>query len=133
MCIRDSEHAANLRRLGRHGAPQQFAVAHIAVKGDLLADRFAFVFGDHRAVVQPTRMAGKIVAVFAKAAHQLGLRLRSQVANGKDCLLYTSGSPTYAVRHLQGSLIWETARACHRLGAALILSSACLLYTSRCV
>ena len=41
------------------------------------------------------------------------------------------GSPTYAVRHLQGSLAWETVRACHRLGAALILSSAGTLAASR--
>ncbi len=34
------------------------------------------------------------------------------------------GSPTYAVRQLQGSLAWYTLLARHRMGAALILSSA---------
>ncbi|MBN1304423.1 MAG: hypothetical protein JXA13_08305 [Anaerolineales bacterium] len=34
------------------------------------------------------------------------------------------GSPTYAVRQLQGSLAWELLRARHRLGAALVFSSA---------
>jgi cyanophycinase-like exopeptidase len=41
------------------------------------------------------------------------------------------GSPTYAVRHLQGSLVWETVRACHRQGAAAIFSSAATLAVSR--
>ncbi|RME90859.1 MAG: cysteinyl-tRNA synthetase [Anaerolineae bacterium] len=34
------------------------------------------------------------------------------------------GSPTYAVRQLRGSLAWEMLRARHRLGAALVFSSA---------
>jgi hypothetical protein len=34
------------------------------------------------------------------------------------------GSPTYAVRQLQGSLTWQTLVACHRLGAAVVLASA---------
>lgn len=34
------------------------------------------------------------------------------------------GSPTYAVRHLRGSLAWEYLRARHRLGSALLLASA---------
>jgi cyanophycinase-like exopeptidase len=34
------------------------------------------------------------------------------------------GSPTYAVRQLRGSLAWHTLLARHRLGAAIILSSA---------
>lgn len=33
------------------------------------------------------------------------------------------GSPTYAVRQLQGSLAWDLIRARHRLGAALVLAS----------
>lgn len=41
------------------------------------------------------------------------------------------GSPTYAVRQLQQSLVWETVRACHRQGAALVLSSAATLAASR--
>ena len=48
-----------------------------------------------------------------------------------NVLFMGPGSPTYAARHLQGSLVWETARACHRLGAALILSSAGTLAASR--
>jgi cyanophycinase-like exopeptidase len=34
------------------------------------------------------------------------------------------GSPTYAIRHLQGSLAWEIIRARHRLGATLVFASA---------
>lgn len=34
------------------------------------------------------------------------------------------GSPTYAVRQLQDSLLWQTLQARHRLGATLILASA---------
>lgn len=34
------------------------------------------------------------------------------------------GSPTYAIRQLQGSLAWELVRARHRLGAALVFASA---------
>jgi cyanophycinase-like exopeptidase len=41
------------------------------------------------------------------------------------------GSPTYAVRQLQQSLVWETVRACHRQGAALVFSSAATLAAGR--
>jgi cyanophycinase-like exopeptidase len=41
------------------------------------------------------------------------------------------GSPTYAVRQLQDTLVWETVRACHRQGAAVIFSSAATLAASR--
>ena len=34
------------------------------------------------------------------------------------------GSPTYAVRQLQGSLAWDIVRARHRLGATLVFASA---------
>ena len=34
------------------------------------------------------------------------------------------GSPTYAIRHLQGTLTWDVIRARHRLGATLIFASA---------
>ncbi len=34
------------------------------------------------------------------------------------------GSPTYAVRQLQGTLAWELIRARHRMGAALVFASA---------
>jgi cyanophycinase-like exopeptidase len=40
------------------------------------------------------------------------------------------GSPTYAVRQLQGSLAWHTLVARHRLGAALVLASAATLAAS---
>jgi hypothetical protein len=33
------------------------------------------------------------------------------------------GSPTYAIRQLQGSLAWDVLRARHRLGATLVLAS----------
>ncbi|MFN8424924.1 MAG: hypothetical protein U0X87_01515 [Anaerolineales bacterium] len=34
------------------------------------------------------------------------------------------GSPTYAIRNLQGTLAWDVIRARHRLGATLIFASA---------
>lgn len=34
------------------------------------------------------------------------------------------GSPTYAIRQLQGSLAWELIRARHRMGASLVFASA---------
>jgi hypothetical protein len=34
------------------------------------------------------------------------------------------GSPTYAVRHLKGTLTWDLVRARHRLGVALVFASA---------
>ncbi len=40
------------------------------------------------------------------------------------------GSPTYAVRQLQNSAVWDMARARHRLGAALVLSSAAAIAVS---
>lgn len=48
-----------------------------------------------------------------------------------NVLFLGPGSPTYAVHHLRGSLVWETLRACHRLGAAVMLSSAGTLAASR--
>jgi cyanophycinase-like exopeptidase len=41
------------------------------------------------------------------------------------------GSPTYAVRQLQKSRVWETVRACHRQGTELVFSSAATLAASR--
>jgi hypothetical protein len=43
---------------------------------------------------------------------------------GADAVFAGPGSPTYAVRQLQGSLTWQTLVACHRLGAAVVLASA---------
>jgi hypothetical protein len=40
------------------------------------------------------------------------------------------GSPTYAVRQLQGSLAWDLVRARHRQGAALIFASAATIAVS---
>ncbi|MGD0878427.1 MAG: cysteinyl-tRNA synthetase [Anaerolineales bacterium] len=37
------------------------------------------------------------------------------------------GSPTYAVRQLKGSLAWDLLRARHRLGAALVFTSAAVV------
>lgn len=34
------------------------------------------------------------------------------------------GSPTYAIRHLKGTLTWDVVRARHRLGATLVFASA---------
>ncbi|NWG05956.1 MAG: cysteinyl-tRNA synthetase [Chloroflexi bacterium] len=41
-----------------------------------------------------------------------------------DMIFMGPGSPTYAVRQLQGSLAWDIIRAKHRLGATLIFASA---------
>jgi len=43
---------------------------------------------------------------------------------GAHVIFLGPGSPTYAVRQLRDSLTWQTAVACHRLGAALVLASA---------
>ena len=40
------------------------------------------------------------------------------------------GSPTYAIRHLQGTLAWDVIRARHRLGATLIFASAATISVS---
>jgi cyanophycinase-like exopeptidase len=40
------------------------------------------------------------------------------------------GSPTYAVRQLQGTLAWDIIRARHRLGATLIFASAATISVS---
>ena len=42
------------------------------------------------------------------------------------------GSPTYAVRQLKGSLAWDLVRARHRLGAALVFSSAAVIAVGNC-
>lgn len=47
-----------------------------------------------------------------------------------NVLVAGPGSPTYAVRQLQGSLAWQTLLARHSEGAALVLSSAMLLAAS---
>ena len=41
-----------------------------------------------------------------------------------DMIFMGPGSPTYAVRQLQGSLAWDIVRARHRLGATLVFASA---------
>jgi hypothetical protein len=41
-----------------------------------------------------------------------------------DLIFLGPGSPTYAVRQLQGSLAWDMIRARHRLGAAVVFASA---------
>jgi len=40
------------------------------------------------------------------------------------------GSPTYAIRQLQGSLAWDLIRLRHRLGAALVFASAATISVS---
>lgn len=47
-----------------------------------------------------------------------------------DLILLGPGSPTYAVRHLDESLVWHTVLARHRLGAALALASASVIAAS---
>ena len=48
-----------------------------------------------------------------------------------NVLFMGPGSPTYAVRQLQQSRVWETVRACQRQGAAVVFSSAATLAASR--
>ncbi len=52
--------------------------------------------------------------------------------HGANVIFLGPGSPTYTVRQLRDSLIWETLRACHRAGAIVILASAATLALSRC-
>jgi cyanophycinase-like exopeptidase len=47
-----------------------------------------------------------------------------------DVIFMGAGSPTYAVRQLQGSLTWHTLLARHRLGATVILASAAAIAAS---
>jgi hypothetical protein len=47
-----------------------------------------------------------------------------------DIIFMGAGSPTYAVRHLKGSLAWDLVRARHRLGAALVFASAAVIAVS---
>lgn len=47
-----------------------------------------------------------------------------------DMIFMGPGSPTYAVRQLQGSLAWHAILARHRLGAALALASAAVVAVS---
>jgi len=47
-----------------------------------------------------------------------------------DLIFMGPGSPTYAVRQLQGSLAWHYLLARHRLGAALALASAAVVSIS---
>jgi cyanophycinase-like exopeptidase len=47
-----------------------------------------------------------------------------------DLIFMGPGSPTYAVRQLQGSLAWQMLLARHRLGAALALASAATIAIS---
>lgn len=47
-----------------------------------------------------------------------------------DVIFAGAGSPTYAVRQLQGSLAWHTLLTRHRLGAALIFASAATIAAS---
>lgn len=48
-----------------------------------------------------------------------------------DMLFMGAGSPTYAVRQLQGSLAWSLVLARHHLGAALALASAATIAAGR--
>lgn len=44
-----------------------------------------------------------------------------------DCVFLGPGSPTYAVRQLRGSVVWDAVRARYATGAALVLASAAVL------
>ena len=47
-----------------------------------------------------------------------------------DVILMGPGSPTYTIRQLQESVVWEAVRACQRKGAALIFASAATIACS---
>jgi cyanophycinase-like exopeptidase len=47
-----------------------------------------------------------------------------------DLIFMGPGSPTYAVRQLEGSLLWEVLLACHQSGVAIALSSAAVIAVS---
>ncbi len=47
-----------------------------------------------------------------------------------DCLFVGPGSPTYAVRQLRDSIVWDAVRARFALGAALVFASAAVLAIS---
>ncbi|MGH2460822.1 MAG: CysS/YqeB C-terminal domain-containing protein [Chloroflexota bacterium] len=49
---------------------------------------------------------------------------------GADCIFLGPGSPTYAVRQLRESLVWDAARVRFANGATLILASAAVLALS---
>jgi hypothetical protein len=49
---------------------------------------------------------------------------------GSHAIFLGPGSPTYAVRQLRGSVVWQTALACHRGGSALVLASAAVVAVS---
>lgn len=57
-------------------------------------------------------------------------RLAAQLHDA-NIIFMGPGSPTYAVRQLRQSRIWETLRACQRQGAAVVFSSAATLAASR--
>jgi hypothetical protein len=48
-----------------------------------------------------------------------------------DVIFMGPGSPSYAVRHLQGSRTWQYLLARHRLGAALVFASAAVVAISQ--
>ena len=47
-----------------------------------------------------------------------------------DLIFLGPGSPTYAVRQLKNSVVWQNVLARHRLGAALVLASAATVAAS---
>jgi cyanophycinase-like exopeptidase len=49
---------------------------------------------------------------------------------GADCIVLGPGSPTYAVRQLRASVLWDAIRLRFAEGAALVLSSAAVLAIS---
>jgi cyanophycinase-like exopeptidase len=92
---------------------------------------------------QVARFVEKRLQNFAPAVTVIPARRRGAVGEDTDdpalaarlhdanVIFMGPGSPTYAVRQLAGTQVWETLRACHRRGAALVLSSAATLAASR--
>jgi len=83
-----------------------------------------------------TRLSNHSLQVEVIPARQRGTALspdnREIVAplRQADAIFLGPGSPTYAVRQLQGSLLWQTLVARHRLGTAVILASAATIAAS---
>ena len=92
---------------------------------------------------QVARFVEKRLQNFAPAANIIPARRKGANAFSTDdpqlarqlhdanVIFMGPGSPTYAVRQLQQSCIWETLRACQRQGAAIVFSSAATLAASR--
>ncbi len=125
-----------------HRAFAAVADAGESVRMAILETPAGFEPNSHYVAEQVARFVQKRLQNFAPAITIVPARKRGTAFSPDDpalaAMLHDAnvifmgpGSPTYAVRQLEGTLLWETIRACHRQGAALILSSAATLAASR--